>query len=65
MRLSVDLDRCQGHTMCLMNAPGLFDVSDDDGHAIPKVTQVPAELESTARMAADGCPEIAIILTEG
>lgn len=63
-RINFDAKRCQGHTMCAMNAPELFDLSDEDGHAIVKISEVPPELVDSARIAVDGCPENAISLSE-
>lgn len=64
MRITVDPDVCQGHTLCAMNAPKLFDLSDEDGHAVVLVEDVPVEHEAAARLAAAGCPERAIAITE-
>lgn len=50
--------------MCAMNAPDLFDLSDDDGRATAKTPDVPAGSEGEAHMAIDGCPENAIIIDE-
>jgi ferredoxin len=63
IRARVDPDRCQGHLRCLGVAPGVF-AADESGHALVEVDPVPPDLEDAARIAADNCPEMAIILTE-
>jgi ferredoxin len=60
MEVSVDDARCQGHTLCALNAPELFELSDDDGHARPAMHRVPPELQEAARRAVADCPERAI-----
>lgn len=62
MKLTVDSNRCQGHTLCHMVAPELFVLSDIDGHASPAVDEVPDDLIQRAQMAVDACPEQAISL---
>ncbi len=64
MRIEFDREKCQGHNRCYMLAPDLFDV-DDEGYAILRdAGEVPAELERQARLAADNCPEFAVVLVE-
>ena len=63
MRVSVDLDVCQGHGVCHMSAPDVFELDETDGHAIVQVDPVPAELEDQAQLAADSCPERAIAVS--
>ncbi len=64
MRIAFDREKCQGHNRCYMLAPDLFDV-DDEGYAILRdAGEVPAELERQARLAADNCPEFAVVLVE-
>ncbi|SEO53632.1 ferredoxin [Trujillonella endophytica] len=60
MRVSVDLDVCQGHGVCHMSAPAVFELDPDDAHSIVQLDPVPAEYEADARIAADACPERAI-----
>ncbi len=60
MRVSVDLNVCQGHGICHMSAPGVFELDDEDGHSIVMTDPVPPELESAAQLAVDSCPERAI-----
>lgn len=64
MRIVFDRSACVGHNRCYLLAPALFDV-DDEGYAVPLVDgDVPADLEATARLAADNCPEFAITIEE-
>ncbi|WP_202349585.1 ferredoxin [Mycobacterium paraintracellulare] len=62
MKLTVDQNRCQGHTMCHMLAPQLFVLSEADGHASAAVDEIPEEFNHLAQMAADSCPEQAITI---
>ncbi len=64
MKVRVDPDRCQGHTLCAMRAPDIFKLSDFDGHATAAFEDVPRELEQDVREAAGTCPEQAIIVSE-
>jgi ferredoxin len=62
MKVRVDPAICQGHTLCAMNAPDLFVLSEEDGHASAVSEDVPAGQEELAREAARSCPEQAIVL---
>lgn len=64
MKVQVDQDRCQGHTLCAMIAPDIFELSDIDGHATAIAGDVPADLEKSVREAVASCPEKAISITE-
>jgi ferredoxin len=64
MKVHVDAGRCQGHTLCHMVAPALFELDDEDGHARAIQPDVPVELEDAARKAEAGCPEQAISITD-
>jgi ferredoxin len=63
MTVRVDPEICQGHTLCAMNAPDLFVLSDEDGHASTVSDEVPPGQEELAREAARSCPEQAIVLS--
>ncbi|OMC41423.1 ferredoxin [Mycobacterium sp. GA-1841] len=64
MRVEVDPSRCQGHTLCAMIAPEIFELDDTDGHAHVAVDVVPAEYHEQVHEAVRSCPEQAIhILT--
>ncbi|MFI7530226.1 ferredoxin [Nocardia salmonicida] len=62
MKLRLDSTRCQGHTLCAMNAPESFRLDDLDGHGIALSEDVPVEHEDQVREAALSCPEQAISL---
>ena len=62
MKVSVDGQRCQGHTLCSMIAPDSFVLDDVDGHSSPVSEEVPADQEDAVNEAAHSCPEQAIII---
>jgi ferredoxin len=63
MKVRIDPELCQGHTLCAMTAPELFALRDEDGHGYALGDEVPPELEEKAREAARSCPEQAIVLS--
>jgi ferredoxin len=64
MRVSVDAERCQGHTLCSMAAPEIFGLRNEDGHAYVLIEEVDGELLAAARRGASTCPEQAITITD-
>ena len=64
MRISIDPDRCQGHTLCNLAAPHVFHLRDEDGHAYVAVTELDADILAAARRAAATCPEQAILVED-
>ena len=64
MRVVVDRQVCQGHTLCNMTAPDVFGLSDEDGHAEVLVDPLPESAVEVAQRAAAACPERAIALLE-
>jgi ferredoxin len=64
MKVWVDSERCQGHTLCSMIAPDSFELSDLDGSASAVNEVVPKDQLDQVREAAQSCPEQAIILTD-
>ena len=60
MKVRVDPQRCQGHTLCAMIAPQSFELDDIDGHSTAVSEDVPADQEAAVKEAADSCPEQAI-----
>lgn len=65
MRITIDANRCQGHTRCSAAAPELFGHSEDDGSAFLLLDPVPAEHHEGARLAVQCCPERALTIVDG
>ncbi|HEY6132259.1 MAG TPA: ferredoxin [Halioglobus sp.] len=67
MKVIVDLALCQGHSVCLGEAPEVFDVVEqDDGYPQVKVLLVnpPEELREKVMKAAKYCPNNVITIVE-
>lgn len=61
MRIDVDHARCEGHGLCSAQAPGLFELDDDDAliyHA--EGVDVPEPEVERARVAIASCPVAAL-----
>jgi ferredoxin len=63
VKIEVDLERCEGHGQCVMTAPELFDLGDDDTSIVLDVSPAPA-LQEKARAAALVCPLQAITVSD-
>ena len=63
-RAIVNPDLCQGHTLCNMAAPEIFQLRDEDGHAYVVVDELTPDQVTMARQAELGCPERAITVEE-
>ncbi|OBH99106.1 ferredoxin [Mycobacterium sp. E2733] len=64
MKVRVDSERCQGHTLCAMIAPESFQLSDIDGSSSAIDEVVPPDRQDQVREAAQSCPEQAIVITD-
>lgn len=64
MKVWVDPQRCQGHTLCAMIAPEMFVLDDLDGSSSAVCDVVPADQEELVREAAGSCPEQAIVFDD-
>ena len=64
MKVRVDQERCQGHTLCAMIAPEMFVLSDIDGSSSAVTEVVPADHEELVREAVQSCPEQAIVIED-
>ena len=64
MKVWVDPQRCQGHTLCAMIAPESFQLSDIDGSSSAVNEVVPDDQVDQVREAAQSCPEQAIVLSD-
>ncbi|MSO37834.1 MAG: ferredoxin [Acidimicrobiia bacterium] len=65
MRVTVDAALCTGHGRCYALAPEVF-AADDFGHCEVVVDrgEVPLELQDSARVGFESCPEHAIAITD-
>ena len=63
MKVHVNAQVCAGFGVCLGICPKVFELHDD-GYAIVKVSEVPAELEDAVRRAVSQCPANAISLSD-
>lgn len=67
MKVSVDLDLCQGHSVCMNECPEVFQVIEQqDGYPIVKVIlSEPAEpLRDAVTLAAKYCPNKVITIDD-
>jgi len=61
MKVSVDLELCQGHAVCVRVAPLVFDLDEETGQSTVRIAELAApDLVDKAFLAAQGCPEQAI-----
>ena len=65
VRVVVNAEVCQGHTLCNMVAPDIFHLREEDGHAVVVlVGKLTPEQLARARKAELGCPERAITVED-
>ena len=67
LKISVDLDLCQGHSVCIGECPEVFDVVDtEDGYPQVVILQESPseELREKVETAARYCPNHVITLTD-
>lgn len=64
MRVTVDLNVCQGHARCQDRCPEVFATDAVEGKCVILKPEVPAELQDKARLAVRNCPEGALAITE-
>jgi ferredoxin len=62
MKVRVDQERCQGHTLCAMITPDMFQLSDFDGTSSAVCDVVPPDQQELVLEAAHSCPEQAIVI---
>lgn len=61
MKVNVDYNRCEGHGVCVAQAPDVFEL-DDDGNLNYHFDgrEVPSGIETAVRSAVDACPVAAL-----
>ena len=64
MTVRIDQTRCIGSGQCVLNAPDVFDQSDDDGLGVVLISEPSADAVPGVRDAVDRCPAQAVSLEE-
>jgi ferredoxin len=64
MKITLNEQLCDAHGDCVVAAPELFSLGDDDDVARLLIAEPPPELHAKAREAADACPAQAIVIEE-
>jgi ferredoxin len=60
MKVVVDFDACAAHGDCVVEAPEIFDIGEDDEVVTLLLEEPGDELREKAQRAADACPMAAI-----
>lgn len=61
MRVIADAERCEGHGVCVAQAPTLLDLDDDDIVVVLESGELrSADDSARARVAAESCPVAAL-----
>lgn len=63
MKISVDLELCQGYLNCMESSPQLFDINDATGQAIVLDDDPDESMKEAAQEAVQVCPARAILLS--
>jgi ferredoxin len=64
VKVTTDVEKCQGHGRCYDLAPTVFD-ADEQGRVMLLVAgDISDDLRGEARNAVDNCPEHALALTD-
>ena len=64
MRVSADLDLCQGHQVCQTEAPSVFGFDDDADEVVVLVEHPDESLRDDVANAVRYCPAMALTVTE-
>ena len=64
MKVRVDPALCQGHNRCYALAPDLFQLDDAGFSSAVGDGSVPPGREEAAELAADNCPELAVLIDD-
>jgi ferredoxin len=64
MKIRIDDERCEGHGRCYALAPQLFEPDDIGNSVVTGDGTVAGTDEASARLAAQNCPEQAVIIEE-
>jgi ferredoxin len=62
MKVHVDMNLCQSHGECVIEAPDVFELGDDD--VLVWKEDVPEERREAVQAAVDACPMLAISIED-
>ncbi|HWD66055.1 MAG TPA: ferredoxin [Solirubrobacteraceae bacterium] len=62
MKVNVDMNLCQSHGECVLVAPDVFDLGDDD--VLTWTEDVPEDRRADMEAAVNACPMMAISLED-
>lgn len=66
MKINADRDRCEGHGICVNQAPQLLDLGDDDLVVVREAgLELTEENLPQARVATESCPVAALAIGVG
>jgi len=64
MKLILDRSMCDGNALCVMQAPDLLEMGDNEELVVLK-TELALDEVGRARRAVDACPKAALRVSEG
>ncbi len=64
MKVTADLELCQGHQMCQFEAPGVFGLDSDEDKVIVLDTNPGEDLREQVQRAVKYCPAMALSLED-
>jgi ferredoxin len=64
MKVSVDQSVCREYANCIVEAPDVFDLDEENGKVVALIEEPDAALHDEVRAAAASCPVKAITLQE-
>lgn len=64
MKVSADLELCQGHQMCQFEAPDVFGLDDAEGKVVLLDANPPEDLRAQVVQAVKYCPAMALSLED-
>ena len=64
MKVSADLELCQGHQMCQFEAPDVFGLDQDEDKVVLLDANPPEELREQVTRAVKYCPAMALSVEE-
>jgi ferredoxin len=64
MNVSADPELCQGHQMCLLEAPSVFGFDDEADHVVVLQPSPAEALRAEVQQAVRYCPAMALAVTD-